>query len=133
MHAYEFSTTISETGQVIVPAQVADQLPEGAAVRVLILVDEVEAGVNGHKEPVESLAFLPSLEELIAEIKRLPMKPANVRFGDGLLAWRLANPVTAPEPDFDEAAWNQEWARIEAEMKAASLANEQKEFKSWAV
>ncbi|MFN8494392.1 MAG: hypothetical protein U0350_42725 [Caldilineaceae bacterium] len=47
MHAYEFSTTISDPGQVLVPAQVADKLPEGAAGLVLILVDEVERSGNG--------------------------------------------------------------------------------------
>ncbi len=119
MHAYEFSTTISNAGQVLIPAQVADKLPEGASVRVLILVDEVEPSVNGHSDYSETLSFLPSLEELVAEIKRSPAKPANFHPGDGLLAWRLANPVVEPDPDFDETAWNQEWARIEAEMKAA--------------
>ena len=98
---------------------------------ILILVDEVEPSVNGHGDQPKPLSFLPSLEELVAEIKRRPPNPANFHPGDGLLAWRLANPVTEPDPDFDETAWNQEWAQIEAEMKAASLAHEQAEFKSW--
>ena len=108
MHAYEFSTTISNAGQVLVPAQVADKLPEGASVCILILVDEVEPSVNGHRDQPKPLSFLPSLEELVAEIKRRPPNPANFHPGDGLLAWRLANPVTEPDPDFDETAWNQE-------------------------
>ncbi|MCX6046926.1 MAG: hypothetical protein NT075_17620 [Chloroflexi bacterium] len=129
MQAYEFSTTISNAGQVFVPSQVADKLPEGASVRVLILVDEVEPSVNGHDDQSETLSFLPSLEELVAEIKRSPTKPANFRPGSGLLAEHLANPVTEPDPNFDEIAWNQEWDRIEAEMKAEEFAHEQEELK----
>ncbi len=128
MHAYEFSTTISNSGQVFVPAQVADKLPEGASVRVLILVDEVEHTTYGTAARNEAQT---ALEELIAEIKRMPVNPKLFHPGNGLLAEHLAHPVTEPDPDFDETAWNQEWARIEAEMKAASLAHEQAEFKSW--
>jgi hypothetical protein len=31
------------------------------------------------------------------------------------------------DPDFDITAWSQEWARVEAEMKAITRANEQAE------
>lgn len=71
------------------------------------------------------------LEALIAEIKRQPSRPENIHYGNGLLAWHLAHPVSEPDPDFDEAAWNEEWAQIEAEMKAASLAHEQAEMEEW--
>lgn len=72
------------------------------------------------------------LEALIAEIKSTPSKPEHIHYyGDGRLAWRLAHPVSEPDPNFDVAAWNAEWAQIEAEMKAASLAHEQAEIEEW--
>ena len=74
---------------------------------------------------------IDSLEALIAEIKRKPSNPEHIHYGNGLLAWHLAHPVSEPDPDFDAAAWDQEWAQIEAEMKAASLAHEQAEMEEW--
>jgi hypothetical protein len=127
MHAYEFSTEVSDTGQVEIPAQIAARLPVGASVRILVLVDEIPGTTNGHPEPAETDDS--SLEELIAEIKRRPSNPENIRPGDGLLAWRLAHPVTEPDPDFDEAAWNKQWDEIEAAMKAQARAHEQEELR----
>ncbi|RIK43748.1 MAG: hypothetical protein DCC55_04825 [Chloroflexi bacterium] len=127
MHAYEFSTEISDTGQVEIPAQIAARLPVGASVRILVLVDEIPITTNGHAHLAEG--HDSALEELIAEIKRTPSKPENIRPGDGLLAWRLAHPVTEPDPDFDEAAWNKQWDEIEAAMKAQERAHEQEELR----
>jgi hypothetical protein len=125
MDAYEFTTQIMETGYVEIPVEYAHRIPEGTAVRVLLLIDEPKAKLNGQNGHYHSA---DSLEDLIAEIKRTPSKPENIIQGDGLLAWRLANPITETDPDFSEATWNQEWAEIEAKMKAASLAHEQEEL-----
>ena len=127
MQAYEFSTTISTAGQVLVPNQVAAKLPAGASVRVLILVDEVEHTTNGVAAHNEAQT---TLEELVAEIKQMPVNPAKFHPGSGLLAEHLAHPVTEPDPDFDVKAWNQEWDNIEAQMKAEEFAHEQEELKA---
>jgi hypothetical protein len=84
--------------------------------------------VNGQAHAPQT--FLPSLEEFVAEIKRNPSKPEHFHPGSGLLAEHLANPVTEPDPDFAAEAWNQEWDRIEAQMKAEELAHAQEELKS---
>jgi hypothetical protein len=125
MDAYEFTTQVTETRYVEIPREYAHRIPQGATVRILLLVNETKADLNGQNGHDDSIN---SLEDLIAEIKRTPSKPENIIPGDGLLAWRLANPVTEADPDFDEAVWNQEWAEIEAKMKAASLAHEQEEL-----
>jgi hypothetical protein len=58
-----------------------------------------------------------SLVELIARIQSKPSDPANIRPGNMvLLAERLANPVTEPDPSFDPIVWDRQWAQIEAEM-----------------
>ena len=66
----------------------------------------------------------------MAEIQNMPTDPANITPASVQRADHLANPVTEPDPDFDEETWNHEWARIEAEMKASSLAHEQEELKT---
>src|SRR5262245_49539380 len=128
MVAYEFFTEISDTHQVIIPDQIARAIPSGAAVRILILVNEQGLAMNGHAPAPQTL--LSPLEELVAEIKRTPPKPEHFHPGSGLLAEHLANPVTEPDPDFDVEVWNQEWDRIETQMKAEELAHEQEELKS---
>lgn len=128
MDTYEFSTQVTKTGYVAIPTEYIDQIPQGLDIRVVILVDEPKAtsnGQNGHRDENDSL------EELIAQIKRKPSKPENIQHGDGLLAWRLTHPVTEPDPDFDEATWNQEWDQIESMMKNASLTHEKEELENF--
>lgn len=127
MDAYEFSTQVTKTGYVAIPTELIDQIPQGTEVRVLILVDEPKVVTNGkHGEHDE----IDSLEALIAEIKSKPINPETIQHGDGLLAWRLANPVTEPDPAFDETTWNQEWDQLELAMKNASLAHEKEEWEN---
>lgn len=125
MDTYEFSTQITTTGSVEIPAEYMQQIPQGASVHVRIVVDKIKAELNGQNRHHNNQ---DPLEALIAEIKRTPSKPENIVQSDGLLAWRLAHPVADPDPNFNEAMWNQEWAQLEAEMKAASLNHEQKEL-----
>ena len=73
--------------------------------RVLILVDEPKVAPNGKNGQHDKI---DSLEALVAEIKSKPIDPDLIQPGDDLLAWRLGNPVTDPDPLFDEAIWNQE-------------------------
>ena len=128
MDAYEFSTQVTKMGYVVIPTEYIDQIPQGTDVRVVILVNKhkvITNGQNGHHDE------FGSLEALIAEITSNPSKPENIHPASGNLAKHLANPVTKPDPNFDEAIWNQEWAKIEAKMKAESLAHEQEEIQSW--
>ena len=129
MDAYEFSTQVTKAGYVAIPAEYIDQIPQGTAVRVLILVDEARAieknGQNGLHSDIESL------EALIAEIKATPSKPEHIHPASGKLAEHLAHPVTAPDPNFAPTEWDREWSEIEAKMKAASLAHEEEERKNW--
>ncbi|MEZ4727182.1 MAG: hypothetical protein R3E79_08630 [Caldilineaceae bacterium] len=129
MDAYEFSTQVMETGYVAIPTEYIHQIPQGTAVRVLILVDESNVQTSdqhSHENEIDSL------EALIAEIKSKPINPETIQHGDGLLAWRLANPVTEPDPEFDEATWNQEWDQIELAMKNTSLTHEKEEWENLA-
>ena len=62
------------------------------------------------------------LEALVVRIKATPPNPASIRPATGSLVEALKN---APEdPDFDLEAWNREWAKIEAEIKAINRADD---------
>ncbi|MDQ3249440.1 MAG: hypothetical protein M3Q45_09600 [Chloroflexota bacterium] len=128
MVAYEFSTQLTDNGAVLIPREYAHKLRKGAAVRVIILVDEP---VQTHEYDEEGLVDLPSLEQIVAEIQRMGPNPNNITWGGGKLAERLANPLTEPDPAFDLEAWTREWDRVEAEMKAQSLAHEEAERQEW--
>ena len=131
MDAYEFSTQVTKTGYVAIPTELIDQLPQGTAVRVLILVDEPKVTPNGKNGPHDEFnSFFGSLEDLIAEIKSNPSRPEHIHPASGKLAEHLAHPVAKPDPDFDPTEWDREWAEIEAKMKAASLAHEEEERQS---
>ena len=63
----------------------------------------------------------PSPEEVVDRIQATPANPHSFRPASGSLAEALRQ---APhDPDFDLAAWNREWAMVEAEMKAITRAN----------
>ena len=70
-------------------------------------------------------AFQPkvfqTLEQVVEHAKRLPRDPNNIRPATASLKELLENaPV---DPDFDLEKWQQEWAKVEEEMKAISRAN----------
>ncbi len=63
----------------------------------------------------------PTLEEVVAKIKALPVKPENIRAATGSLQEHLeADPE---DPEFDLEAWQREWEKIEEEMKATTREN----------
>jgi cell pole-organizing protein PopZ len=62
---------------------------------------------------------LPTLDEVVARIRALPPNPANFRPASGSLAEFLAE---RKDSEFDLAAWEAEWAQVEAEMEAIDLA-----------
>jgi len=60
--------------------------------------------------------------DVVARIKQLPAHPENVRSATGSLADALRH---APnDPAFDLAQWNADWAAAEAELRAATRAND---------
>ncbi|HET6248844.1 MAG TPA: hypothetical protein VFE47_14195 [Tepidisphaeraceae bacterium] len=63
-----------------------------------------------------------SLEELVKKIQAMPPNPASIRHATGDLAAALR--AIPEDPNFDEEAWNRDWAAIEAEMKAVTRAND---------
>ena len=63
----------------------------------------------------------PTLEEVVAKIKALPVKPENIRAATGSLQEHLeADPE---DPEFDLEAWQRDWQKVEKEMKEISRAN----------
>ena len=130
--AYEFSTQVTDSEAVVIPPEYARKLHKGTPLRVILLVDE-QAQRNGtvDETPQEAQADLPSLEELVAEIRRLGPNPHNITLGRGRLAEKLAHPLSEPDSTFDLEEWTREWDRIEAEMKAQSLAHEEAERQQW--
>ena len=63
----------------------------------------------------------PSLEEVVAQIQATPPNPNSLRPASGSLTDALRD--SPHDPDFDLDIWNQEWATVEAEMKAITRAN----------
>jgi hypothetical protein len=126
MIAYEFSTAVTDDGVLVIPEAYAKTLSTGESVRVILLVKENGYHNDHREEPTDKPS---SLEDLVAEIKRMPPNPANIKPASGLLGEKLANPVTDPDPDFDLEEWTREWDRLEAEMKAQSLAHEAAELR----
>lgn len=66
--------------------------------------------------------YFPSLEEVVAQIKALPFKPENIREANGSLRELLAS--DPDDAEFDLEAWQEEWARVEEEMKAITREND---------
>lgn len=125
MVAYEFSTAVTHERTLVIPDDYAKTLPVGEPVRVILLVKE-NGYQNGHQK--ETTVEPSSLEELVAEIKRMPPNPANITPGSGQLGEKLKHPVTDPDPDFDLEAWTKEWDEVEAKMETESLAHEEAEL-----
>ena len=62
------------------------------------------------------------LEQLVVQIQNMPANPTSIRPAQGSLLEALqAGPS---DSYFDQEAWDQEWARAEAEMKTATRAND---------
>lgn len=121
MIAYEFSTEVTDHRTLLIPENYAQILPTGASVRVILLVKE-NSSMNGYRDA--PTIELPSLEEIVAEIKQLPPNPNNVRPGSGLLGKHLVELEKEYDPTFDSNAWLREWDQLEADMKSESLAHE---------
>ena len=81
----------------------------------LVSIDDLERLHQAEEPANPPLSQIDSLVDLVAAIRRLPpgrdtYEPAHA----APLAALLAQPA---DPSFDLAAWQAEWARVEAEMK----------------
>ena len=125
MVAYEFSTAVTGEHTLVIPEDYANTLPVGEPVRVILLVNR-----NGYQNgrPERTTIEPSSVEEIVAEIKRMPPNSANIKPASGLLGKHLAELEEELDPTFDIAGWLSEWDRVEAEMKKASLTHEAQEL-----
>ena len=71
----------------------------------------------------------PSVEEVVAEIMAAPPNPAAIRRAEGSLAEVLQR--YPPDLAFDGAAWDAQWAAVEAEMKGITRANDIAKGRGW--
>lgn len=101
------------------PDEIEEQLRQEAAMQQQS-VEEFVLAILLNSLHVQD--FFPTPEQVVAKIKAIGPNPQNIIPPQGSLADYLRN---APDdPNFDLAAWNEEWAAIEAEMKAITRAND---------
>ncbi len=106
---------------ITIPDKLAKNLQTRAEIQQVSLA-ELIADLLTIAFAVEPDDDFPTPEEVVAEIKATPPNPANIHPATGSLAESLQN---APhDPDFDLESWNREWAKVEAEMKAITRAND---------
>jgi hypothetical protein len=103
---------------ITLPDEIADTLQARAKAQHISL-DTLVANLLTHAlvEPVDD-----ELETLVARIKATPPNPANIHPPTASLAELLLN--SPEDPNFNLETWNQEWAKIEAEMKAIERADD---------
>jgi plasmid stability protein len=114
---------------ITLPDELTTQLQSRAQAQHLplevVVINILTSALETEAEPDD----YPSLEEVVAQIKATPPNPANIHPATESLADLLMN---APEdPDFDLEAWTREWAKVEAEMKAITRANDLAEGRGW--
>jgi hypothetical protein len=94
-----------------------------------ILLDEPLTGRDGEKVLVMFLAEtetpLPSIEEVVAKIAAAGPSRATYIPPKAAPADQLARVLK--EESIDSAAWDREWAEIEAEIKALDRADDEEE------
>jgi len=107
---------------ITLPNEIEIQLQRRAETQ-RVSVEELALGILGNA--LETKELFPTPEEVVARIQATPPDPHSIRPAGGSLAEALRN---APDnPDFDLAAWNREWAVVQAEMKAMTRANDMAE------
>jgi hypothetical protein len=135
MVAYEFSTHLTDDGELVIPPEYRQSIRRNAPVRVILLLEENGAMMDS--TPMEGPGLkesdaLYSLEEIVASIQQMGPNFKNVTLASGRLAEKLAHPVSEPDPSFDTKTWEAEWQELEAAMEAESLAQEEDERRGWA-
>lgn len=97
------------------------------------LATRLQREAKGHRVSLENLVLEmigralgseehgSSPEEVVAKIQATPKNPHGIRYAQASLAEGLRNSPT--DPDFDLTAWDREWKKAEAEMKAVTRVN----------
>lgn len=98
-----------------------------------ILAIQLEQQARAQQRSVEDLVLdilrdalaetvLPSVDAVVAKIKATGYNPRNIRPAQGSLAEVLRRTPTTEM--FDLEQWQQEWAAVEAEMRAVTRADD---------
>jgi len=117
MKAYQFSTHKTIDNKLLIPEPYIQKIPVENRVQVIVLVNEMEFSFQNQAND------LPSLKNVIAQIKASPQNQGLIQPASGLLAEHLSNCPEKPAPTFDVEKWNQEWDDLEAKMKADDQAD----------
>lgn len=117
MKAYQFLTHKTTNNMLIIPDAYAQKIPVENSLQVIVLVNEWDLAFQNHSNDV------PSLKNVITEIKESPQNSALIQPASGLLAEHLSNCSDKPDLTFDVKKWNQEWDDLEAKMKADEQAD----------
>ncbi|MCK5525403.1 MAG: hypothetical protein KAI83_19920 [Thiomargarita sp.] len=117
MKIYQFSTHKTTDNKLVIPDAYLQKIPVENRVQVIVLVNEWEFPFQNQPNDV------PSLKNVIAQIKVSPQNQALIQPASGLLAEHLTNCSEKPMPTFDVKKWNQEWDDLEAKMKADEQAD----------
>ncbi len=109
--------------------QTIDKLPENALMELTVFIEFLQFKIQQSQQigGLDEAEDQPTLEEVVAKIKRTPKNPANFQPATESLAEGLANSPYEHDPHFDAASWNEQWDEVEAEMKAQELVHEQSE------
>jgi len=81
----------------------------------LVSIDDFERLRLSEVSAQPSLSDAGSLEELVAAIRRLP--PGHDTYEPPRISLAAALAAQPIDPAFDLQTWNEEWARVESEMK----------------
>ncbi len=119
MRAYQFSTHKTSDNKLVIPEAYTQKIPVANSVQVIVLVNEWDLPFQKPNQPND----VPSLKDVIAQIKASPKNPAQIQPASGLLAEHLTNCSEKPEPTFEVKKWNQEWDDLEAKMKTQEQAD----------
>jgi len=95
------------------------------------LVSLLETEANNQQMSLDELVIqllqtavrndFPSLETIVTHIQATPANPEMIKRAEGSLAEALK--ALPPDPTFNLAQWEQEWAQVEAHMKEIEQAD----------
>lgn len=91
-------------------------MPPDLQTQVLNFVRRLDSTRERH---VEDDSWIPSVAEVVSQIKAMPPNTAMIREPQGSLADALRD--GPDDPDFDLEQWEKDWAAAEAELKRINL------------